>query len=105
MKTADVIVVGGGVIGLSVAYRLARHGQRVIVAERQRCGQEASWASAGVLAPCSWHRRDDLARMHMDSLFGYHEFAAELRDQSGIDPRFVGRRFDQCQCGFCGLSE
>lgn len=86
--TSDVIVIGGGVVGLCCAYRLAKAGLAVVVIERGRCGQEASWAAAGIISPCSWHRTDDLARLHMDAVFHYHEFVDELRGGSGIDPQF-----------------
>ena len=85
---ADVVVIGGGIIGLSCADRMARAGLKVIVLERGRCGGEASWAGAGIISPCSWHRTDDLARVHMDAVFGYHEFVAELHERSGIDPQY-----------------
>ncbi len=84
----DVIIIGGGIVGLSCAYRLAKDGLKVTLLERGRCGQQASWAGAGIISPCSWHRNDDLARIHMDAVFGYHEFAAELHERSGIDPLF-----------------
>ncbi len=85
---SDVIIIGGGIVGLSCAYRLAKDGLKVTLLERGRCGQQASWAGAGIIAPCSWHRSDDLARIHMEAVFGYHEFAAELHECSGIDPLF-----------------
>ena len=85
---ADVNVVGGGIIGLSCAQRLAKDGLKVTLIEGGRCGQEASWAGAGIISPCSWHRRDALARMHMDAVFSYHRFAADLRERTGIDPQF-----------------
>lgn len=85
---ADVIVVGGGIIGLSCAQRLAKDGLKVTLLEGGRCGQEASWAGAGIISPCSWHRRDALARMHMDAVFSYHRFAADLQERTGIDPQF-----------------
>ena len=47
----DVIVVGGGVIGLSIAWELAGHGVSVKVLERGAFGREASWAGAGMLTP------------------------------------------------------
>ena len=46
-----VIVIGGGIIGASIAWRLARAGAEVVVLERARLGQEASWAAAGMIAP------------------------------------------------------
>jgi len=45
------LIIGGGVIGGSVAWRLARDGHRVTVFERGRLGQEASWAAAGLIGP------------------------------------------------------
>jgi glycine oxidase len=55
----DVIVVGGGVVGLAVARELAGGGQRVIVVDRGIPGREASWAAAGMLAPQAEADRDD----------------------------------------------
>lgn len=46
-----VIVIGGGIIGASIAWRLAREHIDVVVLERARLGQEASWAAAGLIAP------------------------------------------------------
>lgn len=46
-----IVIIGGGVIGCSIAWRLAREGAAVTVLERGRVGKEASWASAGMIAP------------------------------------------------------
>ena len=46
-----VIIVGGGIIGASIAWRLACEDANVVVLERARLGQEASWAAAGMIAP------------------------------------------------------
>ena len=43
----DVVIVGGGVIGLSIAYALAREGIVPTVLDRRDLGREASWAGAG----------------------------------------------------------
>ena len=45
------LVIGGGIIGASTAWRLASEGFAVTVLERGRLGQEASWAAAGMIAP------------------------------------------------------
>jgi len=49
-RSADAVVVGGGVIGLAVAYHLAREKLAVTLVERGRVGREASWAAAGYLS-------------------------------------------------------
>src|SRR5262245_37595647 len=48
--TSDVVVIGGGIIGLAVAYYLRREHAQVIVVERGVLGREASWAAAGYLS-------------------------------------------------------
>jgi glycine oxidase len=50
-KTADVVIIGGGIVGLSAARALAGAGRQVTVLERRRVGAEASGAAAGMLAP------------------------------------------------------
>lgn len=86
--TGDTIIIGGGVIGLSVARRLARDGVRVRVLERGRCGCEASWAAAGVLAACNPHRNDAVAALRDRSLRMYPAFCAELAEETGIDAEY-----------------
>jgi glycine oxidase len=51
MKTADVLIIGGGIIGCSIALELARTRVRVLLLERDRIGCEASGEAAGYLAP------------------------------------------------------
>jgi glycine oxidase len=51
-KTAEVIIVGGGVIGLSIARELAHRGvSDIVLVDKGEPGQEASWAAGGILAP------------------------------------------------------
>ena len=52
VKTWDVIVVGGGIIGLSLARELRKYGAEVLVVERGEPGREASHAAGGMLANC-----------------------------------------------------
>ena len=51
MPSNDVVIVGGGVIGLSIAYVLAREGVGATVLDRRELGREASWAGAGLIPP------------------------------------------------------
>ncbi|MBI1825217.1 MAG: glycine oxidase ThiO [Planctomycetes bacterium] len=84
----DVIVIGGGVIGLSIARRLSLDGLAVALLERGVCGAEASWAGAGVLTPSNPHRRDAIAELRQKSLALYPQFCNALREESGIDPEY-----------------
>jgi len=86
-KSAEVAVIGGGVIGLSIARALTRRGVRdVSVIERNECGREASWAAGGILAPqIEADASDDFFRLACASRDLYPQFAADLQTESGID--------------------
>jgi glycine oxidase len=87
----DVAVVGGGVIGLSVAWRAAQRGMRVVVLERSQPGGGASWVAAGMIAPISEARpkEQSLLRLSMESARAYPDFVTSLRSASGLDPGFL----------------
>jgi glycine oxidase len=51
MNELDVLIVGGGVVGLSLAYELTGWGRQVTVVDAGPLGREASWAGAGILTP------------------------------------------------------
>jgi glycine oxidase len=76
----DVAVVGGGVIGLSVAWRAARSGLRVLLLERASLGAGASHVAAGMLAPVSEAdaREPALLELGLRSAAAWPGFAAEL---------------------------
>lgn len=86
--SSDVIVLGGGIIGLSCALRLRQAGLTVVVLESGVCGREASWAAAGIIAPGNPHRTDHLYAMHCASIQRYPDFCAEVRALSGVDPQY-----------------
>lgn len=86
ISSFDTVVIGGGVIGCSIAWRLAQAGQRVALLERNSPGQEASWAAGGMLAPLAEaDRADDFFHLCVASRALYAEFANELRAASGLD--------------------
>lgn len=51
MSTYDVLVVGGGIIGTSIAFEISQRKLSVAVLDRQEFLREASWAAAGMLSP------------------------------------------------------
>ena len=86
MSRPDVVVVGGGVVGLSTAYLLALEGAAVTVLDRGPLGREASWAGAGIIAPGSpLPPGSGIAALRARSAALHPEWSARLRDESGID--------------------
>lgn len=83
---ADVVVVGGGAIGLTSAWFLARSGFKVVLLDQDQLGKAASWAGAGIVPPgCP-----DLAQSPMDKLRAWGsrlhpQLHQELLDLTGID--------------------
>jgi glycine oxidase len=84
----EIVVVGGGVIGLTIARGLRADGAAVTVLERDVCGRGASWAGAGVLAPPNPHRSDAVAELHLRSLAMFPALCAELLAETGVDPEY-----------------
>jgi len=85
--SADVVIVGGGVIGLTIARALALRGMRdVCLVERGNLGTEASWAAAGMLLPqVEADAADEFFNLACQSRDLYPAFAAALREETGID--------------------
>lgn len=84
MSTFDVAIVGGGVIGASIAFELAADNLKVVVLDRQQPGQEASWAAAGMLSPAPDSPGDiPLAPLGRESLRLYPQFVAVVEEESG----------------------
>ncbi|MEO6906410.1 MAG: FAD-dependent oxidoreductase, partial [Abditibacteriaceae bacterium] len=63
----EVAVIGGGVIGLSCAWKLAQRGTKVLLLERGELAREASWTAGGMIAPgCETiHASDNNAAMSL----------------------------------------
>jgi glycine oxidase len=85
--SVDVVIVGGGVIGLTIARALALRGVRdVCLVERGNLGTEASWAAAGMLLPqVEADAQDAFFDLACQSRDLYPAFAAALREETGID--------------------
>jgi glycine oxidase len=84
VKTWDVIIVGGGIIGLSLAIALRKRGATVLVVERGEPGREASHAAGGMLVDCQLETPAALQPLATASAKMYPEFAHELEIESGI---------------------
>lgn len=85
----DILIVGGGVIGLGSALELARGGASVTVLERGACGGESSWAGGGILSPLlPWDYSSAVTDLTQLSCRLFPEWVTRIADISGIDPEY-----------------
>ncbi|MGX2040097.1 glycine oxidase ThiO [Methylocaldum sp. MU1018] len=86
----DIIIIGGGVIGLMTARELIKSGARVLILERQTVGQESSWAGGGILSPLyPWRAEEPIIQLWLRSHAEYPKLAEVLRHRTGIDPEWL----------------
>jgi glycine oxidase len=98
---ADVVIVGGGVIGCALARELAGRGAAVTVVERAEPGAEASGAAAGLLAPqAEGLTRGPFFDLALESRGLYPAWAAEVAEESGMDVGY--RRTGILRCALPG---
>src|SRR3990172_3312863 len=84
MGSYDAVIVGGGIIGGAVAFRLAQEKLRVALLDGQMPGREASWAAAGMLSPAPGSPEAiPLVPFGRASLSLYPEFIAEIEELAG----------------------
>src|SRR4051794_34772903 len=85
-SSADIVIVGGGIMGSAIALRLAQRGLRVAVIERGIPGAEASSAAAGILGPqMEAEGPGPLLELGLRSRALYPALAVELHEATGID--------------------
>lgn len=83
---SDVLVIGGGVVGLGIARDLAARGRKVTLLESGKTGREASAAAAGMVGPQSEALEEDaFFRAMLASRDLFPEYAARLQQETGID--------------------
>jgi glycine oxidase len=90
----SVLIIGGGIVGLSCAWEAAKRGFRVTVLEKDTFGGQASGAAAGMLAPFSENTEgpDPFFRLCLDSFFLYPDWVREIEEASG-------RKVELCHSG------
>lgn len=94
----SVIVIGGGVIGLSVAFEMRQRGWQVSLVERGDFGRQSSWAGAGILSPAhAIHSRHPLDRLAGQSSQLHREWANRIQQLTRLDVGFWA-------CGGCYLA-
>ncbi len=90
MGSNQVVIVGGGVIGLSIAYHLNEKGIQPILLEKSAFAREASWAGGGFLDLRSASRVDpEFFYFCSKSFHLFPDWCEKLKKESGVDPEFV----------------
>lgn len=85
-ETADVVVVGAGIIGCAIARELARKRVGVVVVDRDRPGRHASWAAAGMLAPqAESDDRNELLSFLLRARALFPDLVRNLEEETGVD--------------------
>ncbi len=93
---SDIIIIGGGLIGCSIAIELAKGGLKVSVFDRGQLMKEASWAAAGMLAPQSeLNAITPMFLLCQKSLQLYKGFVSKLQEFTGLDPCYRNEGFLQ----------
>src|ERR1700719_4643084 len=92
MKTFDVAIAGGGLIGATIAFELARAGLQVALFDRHEPGEGSSWAAAGILSPAPENAgMISIVPLGRASLQLYPEFVATIEEISGQSAGYRAR--------------
>ena len=85
-----ILIIGAGVIGLSLGWKLLQAGRRVTLLEKGETAREASWVGAGMLAPVGevHFKEEGIMRLGRESLALYPDFVAELRAFTGMEVEY-----------------
>ncbi len=88
-RTTDVAIIGGGVVGCSIAYQLGKRGISSTVFEKDRLASSASGATAGIVGPIWYvdHTIEPYFEMAMRSLGMFPKLIEEL-EVAGVDPEY-----------------
>lgn len=93
-QSADVIIIGAGVIGLMSAWFFSQQNKKVIVIDKQRVGREASWAGGGILSPLHpWRYPEAVTELARWSQEYYPWLDQRLKEKYQSDMEYL-------RCGF-----
>lgn len=87
----DIMVIGGGVMGMTCAWQLAKNGADVALFDEGKLGRQASAAALGALWPSSMLRPGPLQRLHMQSLWSYPAFIEALVNDAQMPVEYARR--------------
>lgn len=85
----DCVVIGGGIIGMMTAKKLADAGLSVQILDKSKTGQESSWAGGGLLSPIyPWDAPEALLPLVSHGNEAYPKLCEDLLNETGIDPEY-----------------
>ena len=76
------MVVGGGIVGVSTAYHLARRGRDVLLLDKLELTSGSTWHAAGLIT--AYHPSPNVKRVHWESLTLYNQITAETGQENGF---------------------
>ena len=90
MKNKEIIIIGGGVIGLGIGWQLTKSGVSVTIYDSGEAGRAASWAAAGMLAPLAEAHTEEpeLLKLGCESLVLYPQWVSELESDAEMSVGF-----------------
>jgi len=89
-RHSDITLIGGGIIGLLTARELHQAGAGVTLIEKNRIGQESSWAGGGILLPLyPWRQPEAISRLVIRSHALYPALAEQLITDTQLDPEWT----------------
>jgi glycine oxidase len=87
---SDILVIGGGAIGLLTARELAGAGADVTLVEMGETGRESTWAGGGIISPLyPWRYSDSVTALSLWSQRKYPQLCDSLQAESSVDPEFI----------------
>ncbi len=83
---SDILIIGGGIIGMLTARELQLAGMQVTIVEQGQAGQESSWAGGGIISPLyPWRYADAVTELARWSQQHYPDLIAEMNAETGLD--------------------